>query len=357
MKILKDALARPLAANATPFDLVFHVASTLDDLRQMISVAEQHGEQIKAILLDVEPYERSADINELEGVCLQIRAWLKVPNVHIVGINCTGSGSDSTPEGIEMAVVRPMKHGALQERILQALEIDFKLPFQHTKSNLSQIGAERFNSMGFIPDGVRKPESDSDDASVEPPQRSSLRVLLTEDNLVNQKVIIALLERLGISADLCSNGLEAVMAVQRTNYDIILMDLQMPVMSGIEAATRIRDLKIANPPIIIALTAATTTADRLRCLEVMEDYLSKPVSLRGLRVAFNKCLLASGRPALSAVSIAPARSESSDALLPDATPITAVHVQRGSHDFLTILIQAWAVAATAIALMLFLQSS
>jgi len=106
------------------------------------------------------------------------------------------------------------------------------------------------------------------------------RVLLAEDNVVNQKVALAMLARLGYRADLAANGLEVLAAVERQHYDIILLDVQMPEMDGLEAATRLGTLypNRAQRPWLIALTANAMQGDREKCLAAgMDDYLSKPL--------------------------------------------------------------------------------
>ena len=107
-----------------------------------------------------------------------------------------------------------------------------------------------------------------------------LRVLLAEDNTVNQKVAQLILARLGHHVDTVSNGLEAVEALNRAPYDIILMDMHMPEMDGLEATRRIR---AQAPPDrrsvpIIAMTASAMAEDRTACLDAgMDAFLSKPV--------------------------------------------------------------------------------
>ena len=108
--------------------------------------------------------------------------------------------------------------------------------------------------------------------------RLPLRILLVEDNVVNQKVALRLLEKLGYRADLASNGLEAVEAADSIIYDLILMDVQMPEMNGLDATRQI--LARANPgrePIIIAMTAASDEKGQMECLNAgMKGFLTKP---------------------------------------------------------------------------------
>jgi PAS domain S-box-containing protein len=111
-----------------------------------------------------------------------------------------------------------------------------------------------------------------------------LRILLAEDNIVNQKVALRLLERMGYRADVAANGYEVLDALHRRHYDVILMDVQMPEMDGIEATSRIRaELPPKQQPYIVAMTAHAMEGDRRWCLAAgMDDYLGKPVRMEEL---------------------------------------------------------------------------
>jgi CheY-like chemotaxis protein len=105
-----------------------------------------------------------------------------------------------------------------------------------------------------------------------------LDILLAEDNVVNQKVALLLLDRLGYRADVAASGQEVVEAVERQHYDVILMDVHMPEMDGIEATQRVfAMLPESEYPYIIAMTAAAMQEDRERCRQAgMHNFISKP---------------------------------------------------------------------------------
>ena len=121
-------------------------------------------------------------------------------------------------------------------------------------------------------------------------QRLPLRILLAEDNATNQKLALRLLERMGYRADVAANGQETLVALQRQTYDMVLMDMQMPEMDGLEATRRIRaDWPAGQQPRIIAMTANAMLGDRELCLAAgMDDYVSKPVQVKELRGALER---------------------------------------------------------------------
>ncbi|MBD2340500.1 response regulator [Calothrix sp. FACHB-156] len=121
-------------------------------------------------------------------------------------------------------------------------------------------------------------------------QSSNLKILLVEDVLVNQKIALKMLDRLGYRADVANNGREALESLQRQLYDVVFMDIQMPEMDGWETTSRIRgDFSQATQPWIIAMTAHARPEDRQECLSVgMDDYVSKPINLEALEAVLNK---------------------------------------------------------------------
>jgi CheY-like chemotaxis protein len=111
-----------------------------------------------------------------------------------------------------------------------------------------------------------------------------LRILLAEDNAINQKVVLRMLSQLGYTADLANNGRQALQISTSSDYDLILMDIQMPDMDGIEASHQIREQLGENCPVIVALTAEALEGDRERFLaDGFDGYLSKPLQAIALR--------------------------------------------------------------------------
>jgi GAF domain-containing protein/DNA-binding response OmpR family regulator len=127
--------------------------------------------------------------------------------------------------------------------------------------------------------------------------RHPLRILLAEDNVVNQKLALRLLQQMGYRADLASNGLEAVESVERQPYDVVLMDVQMPEMDGLEAARRIAARWPAGErPRIVAMTANAMQGDREACLAAgMDDYVMKPIRVDALVEALKQVEARHGR--------------------------------------------------------------
>ncbi len=153
-------------------------------------------------------------------------------------------------------ITKPVKPAALKSAVMKAVA--------HSRTVLSPAATER-----------RKMPLNQDIATDHP-----LRILLVEDNPVNQKVAKLLLQKLGYGTDIAANGLEAIAALQRQDYDLALMDVQMPEMDGLEATRQIVACwPVGARPRIVGMTANATDGDRRDCLDAgMDDYLPKPVT-------------------------------------------------------------------------------
>ena len=148
-----------------------------------------------------------------------------------------------------------------------------------------------------------------------------MRILLAEDNVVNQKLALRQLEQMGYRADVAANGLEAVEAIERQPYDVVLMDVQMPEMDGLEASREItRRWPDSERPRIVAMTANAMQGDRELCLAAgMDDYMSKPIRVEELVTALERTparAAATGRARAPAASVHPDRTAADGASTP-----------------------------------------
>ncbi len=127
--------------------------------------------------------------------------------------------------------------------------------------------------------------------------RLPLSILLAEDDAVNQQVIQQMLAFMGYRAEVAANGLEVLEALNRRSYDLVLMDVHMPEMDGLEATRRIRELELAAAPQIFAMTADALLSDREKCLAAgMDGYVSKPMRIEELQAAIESLAPAEGSP-------------------------------------------------------------
>jgi CheY-like chemotaxis protein/HPt (histidine-containing phosphotransfer) domain-containing protein len=121
-----------------------------------------------------------------------------------------------------------------------------------------------------------------------------VRILLAEDNITNQQVALSMLEKMGLRADAAANGVETLKALETLPYDLVLMDVQMPELDGLEATRKIRDplSAVLNHRVpVIAMTAHAMPEDRGRCLDAgMDDYIAKPVDFKTLAAILEKWL-------------------------------------------------------------------
>ncbi len=221
------------------------------------------GELFDLVLLD-------GQMPEIEGLALatQIRQQAIHSSLPVVKLTSIGQPETSEPSLIANFAAflnKPIKQSHLYKVLIQVL---VEQPVQ------------------VCPVTKRFPSIDSQMA-----QRLPLRILLAEDNVINQKVGLYLLQQLGYQADVVSNGLEVLEALHRQPYDVILMDVQMPQLDGLAATQRIcQEWSVHMRPHIIALTANAMQGDKEMCLAAgMNDYISKPIRLQELVRALNQC--------------------------------------------------------------------
>ncbi|BCS35145.1 hypothetical protein TBR22_A43710 [Luteitalea sp. TBR-22] len=190
-----------------------------------------------------------------------------------------GGLDEATARGFDGLVTKPVKKRYLLQALRQALALD----------------------------SVPVPIPSSSVAMPTPAPARRMRILLAEDNPVNQRVAVRMLDKLGHRVDAVGNGLEAVEALGRLPYDLVLMDCQMPECDGYQATAlvRQREERGASRTIIVALTANAMEGDRQRCLDAgMDDYLPKPLRFDDLRTVLDRyaALLPAPEPAPTAVT-------------------------------------------------------
>ena len=205
---------------------------------------------------------------EMDGLALasEIRKHRPAQVLPLVLFSSMGS-RETASEGEEFAayLMKPFRQSALLDTLMNVL-----------------VGQPRQEGVGKE---ASKPQIDAQMAT-----RLPLRILLVEDNAVNQKLALRLLAQMGYRADVAGNGLEAIQAVERQKYEVVLMDVQMPEMDGLEASRRIcARWPRGERPHIIAMTANAMQGDRELCLEAgMDDYVSKPIRVEELVSALNR---------------------------------------------------------------------
>jgi PAS domain S-box-containing protein len=260
---------RILARQTDSWGLDAQTASSGPDALQLID----NGACFDAALIDVK-------MPGMDGLTLaaELRRRLPAQQLPILALSSLGSGAAAfVGLGVTQVITKPARATALQAAL---------------------VGL-------FQP----KPAAAPEDASLAPPnaldapvQTQKLLILLVEDIEINQQMAALLLARLGYSAEIANNGVEALEAVARTTFDIIFLDMQMPEMDGLTCAAHLcAKYPVATRPWITAMTANALPGDREKCLAAgMDDYISKPISGQALSGAISRALtgLAPRRAAL-----------------------------------------------------------
>jgi CheY-like chemotaxis protein len=213
----------------------------------------ENGEHFDVIILDMH-------MPEMDGVELAKRIRLSDAQTPLVLFSSLGrreAGVDAETSLFAAYLTKPLKQSHLFDTLAGLFA---KVKVQDVKPSAERIKLD--------PEfGARHP----------------LKILLAEDNAVNQKLALRFLEQMGYRADVASNGIEAVESIQRQVYDVILMDVQMPEMDGLDATRNIRKLTNLKQPRIIAMTANAMEGDREMCFAAgMNDYVSKPIRVNEL---------------------------------------------------------------------------
>jgi len=293
----RKLMGAQLSAWGVPHESVADGMAALVKLRQ----AAQTQDPFDVVLSDM-------NMGNLDGVSLArlVRAQIKTASLRFVvvsGTVPTESPDSLTAKGVDVWLTKPVKAARLREAV-----------FGEAARSVSVLTPQ--TSPAAAPAGGRG------------------KILVVEDNTVNQKVAVRMLSNLGYTSDVAANGLEALEAISRINYDVVLMDCHMPEMDGFEATKAVRELQRASTirlP-IIALTASALAEDRERCMNAgMDDFITKPVRQADLGELLERWVVKKSEPLSSA----------SDGLL-DAEGYGELEQLSGDDPaFLRELLQIW----------------
>ncbi|QRR00028.1 response regulator [Dyadobacter sandarakinus] len=223
---------------------------------QLVPVLASSGEEALGILADnqgIDLVVTDMQMPLMDGITLARNLRSSGRQIPLILLSSVGEPLKEQERQLFTSVLtKPIRQHILSKHIINALQ-------QHTKIGMEAAQVSRFQT------NLAK------DFPYE--------VLVVDDNAINQHVIVRVLQKLGYQPDIANNGREAVEAANSKNYGLVLMDMQMPVMDGVEATRLIRKT-VVQQPIIIALTANTLEEDRQQCLNAgMNDYMSKPINI------------------------------------------------------------------------------
>jgi two-component system sensor histidine kinase/response regulator len=276
---------RILEQYAVQWDLQSATASDANQALALLRGAAARGEPFDLAILDLQM--PGMDGLELGHVITADPVLAATRLVLLTSIGLRGQAEKAKQAGISAYLTKPVHRSHLHDCLTMIVD----LPAQSTTDLLEIAPASRPNDVLVTRHVLKEAAA----AAARP------RILVAEDNLVNQKVAVGQLEKLGYRADIVANGREAVEAVSRLSYALVLMDCQMPAMDGWEATAMIRkrEREQASGRLpIVAMTANAMPGDREKCLDAdMDDYLSKPVKLKQLEATLIRWIAGQSIPA------------------------------------------------------------
>ncbi len=274
--VLRGVRALIVDDNATSRRILLHQLASWEMRPEAAPSAEEAFERLKAESASGDPFGIALLDMQMPGMdglqlARKVMAEKSLDSLRLMLL--TSAGPESVREaqamGLSACLNKPVRDTTLYRYLEQILS----------------SAEPRHTIQSACPDCGTPPEG----AAPERP-RSLKRILVAEDNPVNQRVAVKMLEKIGCRADVAANGKEAVDAVSRVPYDMVFMDCQMPEMDGFEATGRIRKLHgRESRTLIVAMTANALSGDRERCIASgMDDYLSKPVTQEAVEAVLRK---------------------------------------------------------------------
>lgn len=298
--IVDDSVAnrRILEEYLAAWDMTFASVAQGSEALAQLRLAASGNARFDVVLLDLQMPDM--DGLDLARLIKADPSFASIPLVLLTSYGWRGQARAAQEAGLSAYLPKPIR----QKELYECLTIILNQQGQATNAPLEAMDA--LNALSATPLVTRH-------TLAEAHAQSRPRILVAEDNPVNQKVTIHLLEKLGFRADVAANGLEVLDALSRIPYAAVLMDCQMPEMDGYEATRLIREREARQPSLlerhrsgekqeasqtrnaghvpIIAVTANASDEDRNRCLQAgMDDYLAKPIGIRALQAVLQRWL-------------------------------------------------------------------
>jgi len=258
----RQALLQMLTAHS------LHTAETADGMTalELLRQGQAENDPFRIALIDGSMPDMTA-----AGLAKEIRTTAELAGIRLIALQSTGSrpiNFEWKTAGFDRVLNKPVNRKELLEAICSLSNAALTIESPVLKTNHS--------------------------AQLLVPESSKMKILLAEDNSMNQKIMVILLKKLGLQVDIANNGLEALQKLAERHYGAVLMDIQMPVLDGLKATLQIRDPKslVLNHQItIIAVTAHTIEGYQEVCRSTgMDDYISKPITLKQLREVLSRWL-------------------------------------------------------------------
>jgi CheY-like chemotaxis protein len=247
---------RILQIQAERWAMIPHVVERPEDALAWL----RNGPEVDVAILDLQMPEM--DGCQLAQEIHRIAPYTALPLILLSSSLSTKQGGFGAPDDFVVRLMKPIKQADLFNALSTALG--------HVKTT-----TKAFRTGRIFDDTLAA--------------RVPLKILIVEDNQINQKVATRMLHRFGYKADIAGNGAEAIEALDIQRYDVVFMDVQMPVMDGLEATRRIRARFKSSQPYIVAMTANAMKEDREMCLDAgMDDYLSKPIKAEEIKSAIER---------------------------------------------------------------------
>ncbi|WGL60571.1 response regulator [Pigmentibacter sp. JX0631] len=268
-----------------------------------LAVEEEETGNYDIILMDLQMPEMDG-INATKNIIINSRGRKRPKIIALTANAMPGDKERCLDAGMDDYISKPIQFQVLQDSLKKWIELsETNIDLYKNKQSaiIDNIKSSQLNenvtnnnvSTTELNDNKKESVKETKTMSTQENNTKSkqeVKILVAEDNIVNQKLILSILKKLGYTAKLVENGALAVEAATKEKFDIIIMDLQMPVMDGLDASRNIKASGEINPkPIIIALTANAMAGDKERCLNAgMDDYMTKPIQIKVLEENLKK---------------------------------------------------------------------